>query len=1273
MASQRSNDVFISFRGEDTGDNFTSHLYAGLCRKKIQTFICNKIKRGDEISRAILKTIEASKLAVIVFSEEYASSKCCLEELLKILECRKEKGQIVVPVFYHVDPSHVRNQSGNFGEAFSEAVKHFSEQEQSWRSALKEATNLSGWDSSMVRPESILVDEIVSDILKKLDLASSSVLKESLVGIYPRVSKVISLLCIGSPDFRMVGIWGMGGIGKTTIAEAVFNRISSHFESCYFLNKLREAEKRGDLPRLRDELLSNVLNEENLRVCTPTIGSAFIKSRLQSKRVLIVLDDVDDLAQLEFLFGGLDKLGPGSRVILTTRDKQILNSYDIVDIYDVEKLNDHHAFELFCQHAFKKDNPSKSYIELSMKVIDYAHGIPLALKVLGSNLCHKSEEHWESALRKLKRVPNLKIQEVLKISYDALDKDLSNIFLDIACFFKGQLRDDVERILGGCYGHSVLSGIDVLIDKSLISVSNKRIEMHDLLQEMGWSVVRQESEIEPGKRSRLWTPEDIYHVLTKNTGTETIRGIFLDESKVKEMKLSPMIFSKMYNLKFLKIYHESYQKNSKVCLPRGLKLLPDELRYLYWDAFPLKSLPCKFRPEYLVELYLPYSKIKQLWSGTQELVNLEKMYLAGCKNLIELPDLSLATNIKDMTLRHCKSIVEIPSSIGHLNKLTHLDLSGCIKLKSLPTNINLRSLEFLNLFGCTKMATFPEISRNIKYLYLNGTGIEEVPSSIKHISSLLELNLSNCTRLVNISSSIQGLNCLQVLNLNGCTNVTMLPEISEKVDNSYLNMTSEEDPASIGCLSALRELWLHKCPRLKSLPPYILMLKSLESLYATETSIEQLPSILKDSSNLTYLCISGCEGREPVPLHLTSLIDFQFLTSLELSNLHITEIPEDIDCLLSLESLDLSSNDFKSIPGSIKQLSMLRYLTISNCNRLQLLPELPPSVASLHAHDCSSLERILGEQKFPRIGGEGSYIFSNCFKLNQNEYKTIVANVQFRIQHLMESDEEDEFGTSQVAICLPGSEISDWFNHKSNTSSITIQLSPHWFNSKFFGFALCIVAEFDGYFDGFNLSIICDYHLENKDGECYDLCCRFKPWPKFRDRPKFVESEHMFFLYDTSMYMRTAEESFSEESSDENYEEVSFKFSIVESGVKSLSSYKVKSCGVRLLYDAREFWESPMDDDNEVDSISDDAYYDYYDSEEEELDTEFEDELDTEEDEEADIEDEDELYYDEEEILHTEKADDEINAVEQEQEQVDSDEEEKYPAPKRLKRSNSWS
>ncbi|KDO41446.1 hypothetical protein CISIN_1g041158mg, partial [Citrus sinensis] len=103
--------IFLSFRGEDTRDNFTSHLYSALCHNNIETFIDNDLKRGDEISQSLLDTIEASTISIIIFSERYASSGWCLDELLKILECKHVYGQIVIPVFCRVDPSHVRWQT----------------------------------------------------------------------------------------------------------------------------------------------------------------------------------------------------------------------------------------------------------------------------------------------------------------------------------------------------------------------------------------------------------------------------------------------------------------------------------------------------------------------------------------------------------------------------------------------------------------------------------------------------------------------------------------------------------------------------------------------------------------------------------------------------------------------------------------------------------------------------------------------------------------------------------------------------------------------------------------------------------------------------------------------------------------------------------------------------------------------------------------------------------------------------------------------------------
>lgn len=149
-------------------------------------------------------------------------------------------------------------------------------------------------------------------------------------------------------------------------------------------------------------------------------------------------------------------------------------------------------------------------------VLEYAKGVPLALKVLGSSLHNRSKKDWERTLSKLERTPNMEIQNVLRISYDELEDEEKDIFLDIACFFKRETRDDVTKILDGC-GFSSDIGISVLIDKSLVSISNDRISMHDLVQEMGREIVCQESPEEPGNRSILLQHKDIYHVLTNET------------------------------------------------------------------------------------------------------------------------------------------------------------------------------------------------------------------------------------------------------------------------------------------------------------------------------------------------------------------------------------------------------------------------------------------------------------------------------------------------------------------------------------------------------------------------------------------------------------------------------------------------------------------------------------------------------------------------------------------------------------------------------------
>jgi hypothetical protein len=338
------------------------------------------------------------------------------------------------------------------------------------------------------------------------------------VGIESRVQNVKSLLDIEKNDSTcMVGIFGTGGIGKTTIAKAIYNLMASQFEGSCFLENIRETSSQKGLIHLQNKLLSKILGGSSLMVDNVDQGITLIEKRLRLKRVLIVLDDVDQLDQLEKLAGKGDWFGLGSRIILTTRDKHLLSAHGVDSLYRVNELDHNDALQLFSWNAFKSDKPKDDYVEVTKDAIRYSGGLPLALIVLGSTLKGRDILCWKSKLDEYKIIPNKKIQEILRISYDGLEDTEKDIFLDIACFFKGQNVGYVCKILDKC-GFFPDYGIKALVDKSLISIDKDygTLIMHDLLQEAGREIVRQESPKEPGQRSRLWFHEDVRHILEEN-------------------------------------------------------------------------------------------------------------------------------------------------------------------------------------------------------------------------------------------------------------------------------------------------------------------------------------------------------------------------------------------------------------------------------------------------------------------------------------------------------------------------------------------------------------------------------------------------------------------------------------------------------------------------------------------------------------------------------------------------------------------------------------
>ena len=327
------------------------------------------------------------------------------------------------------------------------------------------------------------------------------------------VEKLKFLIDIKSKDVRMIGIYGLGGVGKTTISKVVYNNIFYLFESSIFLGNVRERSQHyeGKL-KLQKELLNGAIKGNNMEINSIEGGISLIEQRLCSKNVLLILDDVNKSEQLEFLAGKLGWFGPSSRIIITTRDQRILKEHEVHGSYEVKCLNYDKSFQVFCQHAFKENIPEKDFVDLSKGMVKYANGLPLALKVLGSSLRGRSVFQWESALQKLKKRPIGEVQNVLKISFEGLDEIDQEIFLDIACFFKGCHGSEVIRLVE----HAMI-GIKVLSEKCLITLHYNTIWMHDLVQEMGKYIVRGKHPKEPEKWSRLWDPEDISLVLRKKT------------------------------------------------------------------------------------------------------------------------------------------------------------------------------------------------------------------------------------------------------------------------------------------------------------------------------------------------------------------------------------------------------------------------------------------------------------------------------------------------------------------------------------------------------------------------------------------------------------------------------------------------------------------------------------------------------------------------------------------------------------------------------------
>ncbi|GKC21537.1 TMV resistance protein N [Tanacetum coccineum] len=642
-------DVFVNYASKDIGKGFVSHLTAALKRECITVSDHNKLPNGQDKSSEL--AIEDSEIYLVVFSPKYASSKECLNELVLIMESfPKYLKRKVFPIFFDVDPSHVRNQQGSFLEAFQGYEKNVDpERVQIWRQTLKEAGDKSGLNLKDCRDEEKLIRKIMKDV-RKMKNPQQLCNVEHPVGIDSRAQDVISALRLSS----IVAVLGISGSGKTTIVKAVYDKISADFDVSCFIQDIDSYVYRG--PNWKADLQKDViscLTRNDKFVASHNDGAAKIKKLISGQKLFLVLDDVYTFEQLQTLSIPSASFHCESRIIVTTRNTQSLGNLQHTS-YNIKLLDTRESFELFNRLVGKGDPVEKKFVDA---IVQCAGGIPLVLEVWSRHFTDYERKLWPSMLETLKRIPHEDTQKKLRISYDSLPKRAQNLFLDIACFFHEMHKDLIVKILQDeDFFPDVEIQIQNLVHKFLVKYSGddlwKVLSLHGVIREMGLEVVRQENEDEPGKRTRLMGYRDVVHVLgdcsvnylhclihssslklTINLsfvvyqGTDSVRSIQLYSCGKKERATVQLeAFKKMSSLRFIMLHtSDRWMSSSDPYLQWSCSSNDDMsacfsfkyLKYLEWWHFPCKSLD-NIDMGNVVVIILHNSKLEKLWEGANK-------------------------------------------------------------------------------------------------------------------------------------------------------------------------------------------------------------------------------------------------------------------------------------------------------------------------------------------------------------------------------------------------------------------------------------------------------------------------------------------------------------------------------------------------------------------------------------------------------------------------------------------------------------------------------
>ncbi|CAG7910917.1 unnamed protein product [Brassica rapa] len=1190
-----THNVFPSFCGGDVRKNFLSHLLVKLESKGIRPFIDNNIERGQSIAPELVQAIRESRVAVVLLSRNYASSSWCLDELVEIMKCRERGKQTVITIFYGVDPSDVRNQTGDFGEAFNKTCVGKEEKvKKAWKKALKAVASIAGYHSRNWDNEAKTIDEISVDVMKVLGHTPAKDF-DDFVGMEARIKELKSLLSLQSNDkVKIIGIVGPAGIGKTSTARVLYNRFSLDFEFSTFIEDIR-----GSMPSLggsdnykcqlayQKELLSRIFDQKDIKV--DHLGVA--KQNLGDKKVLIVLDEMDSLLKLEAMAKKADWFGPGSVIIITTEARNLLKAQNIKCIYDMKLPNQVEAFEIFCQYAF------------GQKTLDYGPEMRTA-SALRNQFFLDMRGRIEMPSR-----PDSDIFEAFEIfcqyafdqkflDYDPETRTVralrNQFFLDI----RGS--SDISSLPGSDY----IFQLDYLYD--FYKLAQEVTGLADRLP-LGLSVLgsylrgmsRGEwEEALPRLRSSLDKGiESILMFGYKGLPHDKDRDLFLYIAcffvgfKVVSLKrcledCDLQVDHGLHNLEQRSLIstpnghvwmHKLLQQMGREIVKNESLKEPGERQFL-WDTKDISELlededTGTGKKVIGINLNSWKEDIHISKSAFQEMKNLQFLSVNSPKVRIPeglscLPDKLRLLEWFKCPLRYlpskfsCKFLVELImekskleklwDGIKPLQRLKRIDLSKSRYLKEIPDLTNATSLEELDFSECESLLELTSTigyATKLKKCYLSGCFLlKELPASMGRLINLENLDLTGSTGLEEASG------CSSLEKLSGCLSLKFVNLIETPI---------WEVPSSIrsnwSCLYRLDMSW---CRNLKEFPN---VPDSIKELFLCRTRIVEIPPSIENLSRLRKLIMYGCKNLKKISWNVSKLENLEFLglcksggSPYDKMKLHehdtklfeaVIEWGPNMEHSLTVVSdfrvhyilprclpakalsFRLKSYGLNTIPDCITRLSGLTKLDVRGCRNLEALPPLPDSLLSIDAYGCKSLKRIDSSFHNPNI----CLNFARCLSLNQNAKELI--------------------HTSECKYALlPGEEVPAHFPYQAASGSLTIKLTPRTlpYNSSL-RFKACILLSHGDILQNEKLlmgGVSC--HVMRKQNGLtvqsgshqHHMPCKYEGY-----------EDHLFIFEDSFSLNQDCPEA-----GEASLSELVFEF------IGHGKIWKVKGCGVRLLF-----------------------------------------------------------------------------------------------------------